>query len=60
MFAGSPDLYAEVPARIVVGGYVIDEERVTGARLPGFPEAVHAAVVYRVADGLIRHVRVLL
>jgi hypothetical protein len=60
LFADSPDLHAEVPTRIVVGGYVIDEEHVTGARLPGFPEAVHAVAVYRVADGLIRHVRVLM
>ena len=60
LFADGPDLHADVPTRIVVGGYVIDEEHVTGARQPGFPEAAHAAAVYRVADGLIRHVRVLL
>jgi hypothetical protein len=60
LFANSPDLHLDVPTRIVAGSYVIDEEHGTGARLPGFSEEVHGAVVYRVADGLIRHVRVLM
>ena len=60
LFAESPALRAEVRTRIRVGEFVIDEEHVTGANLPGFPSELHAAVVYRVCDGRIVHVRVLL
>jgi hypothetical protein len=35
----------EVPQRIGVGAYVIDEERVSGAKLEGWPSEVHAAVI---------------
>jgi hypothetical protein len=60
LFANSPDLHVDVPTRIVAGSYVVDEEYGTGFRMPGFPEKPHGAVVYRVADGLIRHVRTLM
>ena len=60
LFANSPELHVDVPTRIVAGSYVLDEEYVTGAHLPGFPEEVHGVAVYHVADGLIRHVRVLM
>ena len=53
LFAQSPDLHAEVVRRIVVGPWVIDEERGTGANLAGFPPELHVAVVYRVEDGTI-------
>ena len=59
LFANSPALRAEMPTRIRVGEFVIDEERVTGLNLPGLPPEMHAAVVYRVRDGRIAHVRVL-
>ncbi len=58
LFANSPDLHAEVLTRIRVRDFVVDEERVTGMR--GMSESVHAAVVYRVRDGLITHVRMLM
>src|ERR1700677_4450072 len=54
LFEQSPDLRAEINNRIEVGAIVIDEERVTGFTLPGMPPEIHAAVVYRVADGLIQ------
>lgn len=54
LFAASPNLRAEIANRIVVGAVVIDEERVTGFVLPGMPSEIHAAVVYRVVDGLIQ------
>jgi hypothetical protein len=47
-------LHAEISNRIEVGAVVIDEERVTGFMLPGMPLEIHAAVVYRVANGLIQ------
>lgn len=54
LFEQSPDLHAEISNRIEVGAVVIDEERVTGFMLPGMPLEIHAAVVYRVANGLIQ------
>lgn len=57
LFAGSPNLRAEIANRIEVGTVVIDEERVTGFVLPGMPSEIHAAVVYRVVDGLIQDTR---
>lgn len=55
LFANSPNLRAEVPTRIHVGDFVVDEVRVTG--LPGRPEPLYALVVYRLREGLIVHVR---
>jgi hypothetical protein len=54
LFEHSPDLRAEISNRIEVGSVVIDEERVTGFELPGYPSEIHAAMVYRVADGFIQ------
>ena len=59
LFTNSPELHAEAPSRIRAGDFVIDEERVRGLNLPGFPPEMHAAVVYRVRDGLTIHVRML-
>jgi hypothetical protein len=59
LFAASPNLRAEIANRIEVGSVVIDEERVTGFVLPGMPSEIHAAVVYRVVDGLIHTARLL-
>ena len=57
LFAASPELRAEILNRIEVGAVVIDEEHVTGFVLPGMPPEIHAAVVYRVRDGLIQDAR---
>jgi uncharacterized protein (TIGR02246 family) len=54
LFEQSPDLRAEISNRIEVGAVIIDEERVSGFVIPGMPSDIHAAVVYRVADGLIQ------
>ncbi|MGC2169165.1 MAG: nuclear transport factor 2 family protein [Acidimicrobiales bacterium] len=54
LFEQSPDLRAEIKNRIEVGPIVMDEEFVTGLVLPGMPTEIHAAVAYRVADGLIQ------
>ncbi len=45
----SPNLYAEIVNRSLMGDYVIDQERVRGIR----EEIVEATVIYHVADGLI-------
>lgn len=61
LFANSPELHAEVPTRIRVGEFVVDEEHVTGLNVPGLPGGeMHAAVVYQVRGGLIINVRLLM
>lgn len=57
LFRQSPELHAEIRARIEVGSFVIDEEFVTGFFMAGMPPQVNAAAAYRVADGLIQHVQ---
>jgi hypothetical protein len=54
-FAASPTLHDEVPTRIELGEYVVDEERISGA-----PNGeIHAVVVYHVTGDLIDHVRII-
>jgi hypothetical protein len=60
LFRDSPQLKAEIPHRIVAGDYVIDEEHGSGIVMAGFPAEEHIAVVYRVRDGLIHDVILLL
>jgi hypothetical protein len=48
LFAQSPALHADIPQRIHVGAYVIDEEEVSGFIFEGFPSEMHIAVIYRV------------
>ena len=52
----SPQLRADIPRRIVTGDYVIDEEYGSGIVMAGFPPTEHTAVLYRVRDGLIHDV----
>jgi hypothetical protein len=59
LFAQSPELHAEVVARMRVGDYVVDEEHVSGADLPGRPAEFKLVAIYRVRDGRIAHVRML-
>jgi hypothetical protein len=60
LFRDSPQLSVEVPRRIVSGDYVIDEEHLSGFNLAGFPSAMQAVVVYRVQEGLINDVVLLM
>ena len=60
LFAQSPVLHCDVVSRIQVGDWVIDEEQTTGFNFAGFPAEIHAAVVYRLADGKIAQVRMLM
>jgi len=57
MFEASPELHCHLSSRIVVGNYVIDEERVTGRM--GNPEEGHVVAVYRIENEKIVHVRFL-
>ena len=60
VFKNSPNLHCEVVNRISVGDWVIDEEKIEGLQAEGFPEEAHAAVEYRVSDGRIELVRMLM
>jgi hypothetical protein len=51
-------LAVHIANRIIVGDHVIDEERITGFNLPGYPTELHSAVVYQLRDDKI--VRVIL
>lgn len=60
LFSQSPDLHVEIPRRIHVGQWVIDEEHITGFTLEGFPPAFTAAVAYQVTNGTIARARLLM
>lgn len=59
LFAHNPDLHADIPQRIHVGSWVLDEEELTGMQAEGLPPDLHAAVVHQVVDGKIARVRLL-
>jgi hypothetical protein len=53
-----PNLHYDIPNRIALGPYVIDEERVTGYS-PGGPDMVRAVLVYRFAGDKICEILIL-
>jgi hypothetical protein len=55
LFNGNPNLHCKLVSRIVVGNYVMDEENVAGKE--GSQEITHVVAIYRIAEGLITHVR---
>lgn len=57
MFEASPNLHCKLASRVVVGNYVLDEERVTGRN--GNTEEGHVVAVYRIENEEIVHVRFL-
>jgi len=57
--ADNPNLRYDIPSRISLGQWVIDEERVTGFTKPGSPEVVRAVLVYRFSDELIQEILIL-
>jgi hypothetical protein len=60
LFRDSPQLRADITRRIVAGDYVIDEEDISGMVVAGFPPTMHAVAIYRVRDGLIYDVVLLM
>ena len=56
--ADHPNLHYDIPNRIAVGDYVVDEERVTGYS-PGGPTVVRAVLVYRFDGALISEILIL-
>ncbi len=58
-FSQSPQMHVDVLNRTSVGQYVIDEERVTGIAVEGYPPEMHGAAVYKVVDGKIAYMQLL-
>lgn len=56
LFAASPDLNVDIPSRIEVRDYVVDEEHLSGFNMPGYPAEFSAIVTYWVKDGKISEV----
>lgn len=55
----NPNIRYDIPNRIALGDWVIDEERVTGFSKPGSPDVVRAVLVYRISGELIREILIL-
>lgn len=55
----NPNIRYDIPNRIALGDWVIDEERVTGFSKPGSPDVVRAVLVYRISGGRIREILIL-
>jgi len=60
LFRDSPRLSVEIARRMVAGDYVIDEEHLSGFNLAGSPAEMQAVVIYRVRQGLIHDVVLLM
>jgi len=60
LFRDSPQLSVEIPRRMVTGDYVIDEEHLSGFIMAGAPPEIQAVVIYRVQQGLIHDVVLLM
>lgn len=57
--ADNPNLRYDIPSRISLGQWVIDEERVTGFSKPSSPDVVRAVLVYRFSGERIREILIL-
>ena len=55
----NPNIHYDIPNRIALGDFVIDEELVTGFTKPGAPDVVRAVLVYRFSGELIREITIL-
>jgi hypothetical protein len=60
LFADSPDLQVTVASRVAAGDYLVDEEHLTGFHFEGMPTEMVALTVYRVVDGKIARLMILL
>jgi putative hydrolase of HD superfamily len=60
VFADSPDLRVTIANRATVGEFVANEEHITGVHLEGMPDEYDAVSVYRVMEGKIARLMLLL
>jgi hypothetical protein len=55
----NPEMHYDIPNRISLGAFVVDEEHVTGFTKPGAPDELRAVLIYRFSGDLIREITVL-
>jgi hypothetical protein len=55
----NPDIHYDIPNRISLGAFVVDEERVTGYTKPGSLSEVRAVLIYRFSGALIQEITIL-
>jgi len=55
----NPNIRYDIPNRIALGEWVIDEERVTGFTKRGSPDVMRAVLVYRFSGERIREILIL-
>jgi hypothetical protein len=60
LFADSPDLKVTIANRMANGEFVVDEEHLSGFHFGGMPEEMTGIAVYRVVDGKIARMMLLL
>jgi hypothetical protein len=57
--AENADIHYNIPNRIALGAFVVDEERVTGFTKPGSRAELRAVLIYRFLGELIREITIL-
>jgi hypothetical protein len=55
----NPDIHYDIPNRISLGAFVLDEERVTGFTKQGSAAEMRAVLIYRFSGELIQEITVL-
>jgi len=60
LFADSPELNVKIANRMATGDFVVDEEHLSGFRFGEMPTEVTALSVYRVTDGKIAKLMLLM
>jgi uncharacterized protein (TIGR02246 family) len=60
LFDNSPELTVEITSRIETGPFVVDLEHLEGFNHPPYPQVFDAACVYRIVDGTIIAMKILL
>jgi len=60
LFADSPGLHLTIAKRMSAGAFVVDEEHLSGVHFAGMPTEMTALSVYRVTDGKIARLMLLL
>jgi hypothetical protein len=55
----NPDIHYDIPNRISLGAFVVDEERVTGFTKPGSTAELRAVLIYRFSGEQIREITIL-
>jgi hypothetical protein len=60
LFADSPDLRVRIGDRLAAGDFVVDEEHLSGFNFAGMPTELSSLAVYRVTDGKIARLMLLM